>query len=1142
MDHGAAELYWGESMMGTRKRARIGPLVGMVSVLLLAAEPSAMAQSTSGEVRGTVLDTSGGIVPGASVTVTNDATGFTRTVASDTKGDFLFPLLQTGVYRLEVKADAFKTYAQQVTVRVLEATTVQVHLEIGEITEELVVTAETQGVNVTTGGVAQRLTEELSELPNLNHYLLANTAVLPSVGQSEERRETLNVQVAGNTTNRNAFYIDGAEATDPWRGWSPRQPAAEAFEEIVVNTAGATPDTGANFGGTFNAILKSGTNDFHGGAWYYFRDKGLNANSWVNNRQGLDRPNDPLKYWGAQIGGPVVKDKVFFYVTGHRETDEQPFTVTNRFAPTAAMVNGDFSALPFTILNPDTGQPFPGNVIPQEMLDPVAASFWNQYGYTIQSYANTHGFQFANERKVWNVNARLDFNLSDKHHVSLSGYYFKNSTSSPDARVQSISGSPTGGTSGNTFGDTLLGGTELSEFPQTVINLKHTWMASPNLFIETHGAYSDMPERVVLSDDALGTTLGTLGANDPLPRPGAPELLPSIVIGQWWGSPETAVLFHGWTTDFTSNNVTFGSSATWLSGSHSVKVGFEFQRGEFDELQVARENQNGLTFSGNATSGNNPSGEGFGSAFAHAFADFMLGRFENYGVNDESTNTLRSSNLAGYVMDTWRVTPRLTITPGLRYEFNTGIEEVDNKLTIFRPGFQSSVLPTAPQGIGIAQDPGIPESLAGSSHKLAPRFNFAYDVEGDGRTALRGSAGLYYGRDALALYQTNFTNRPPFSGASAIARNGILSNPWLTSQNPTYSAVPFPFTDQDPAAFVWPGQVSNLNGIDPNYSLPSSWQWNLSVEREIINRVRLEIGYQGNSSSDQPTRVPTNLAVFAAGANDGGSNIQERRPNQFAGDSLFFVENEGRSRFDQFIVVARTRRTDVIGQLSWVYTNARRNFAAGGVQSNRDWDGTLIHAGPPDELTSTQHNQTLSGYFLWDLPFLRGDDGALGKILGGWTITANGFWSFANKGGSVVAGFDSDADGFGTNYAEVNGAISYPRTQIDEGDLIYQWFDPGPFTVNGGSGSDRNFGPNLTLDGLNVLDTLPDAWRVDAALLKNFRMSDSARLQFRFEVFNLFNHANLNFPITSVTDSNLGKIRNKAGDGRRIQMGARLTF
>ncbi len=206
-------------------------------------------------------------------------------------------------------------------------------------------------------------------------------------------------------------------------------------------------------------------------------------------------------------------------------------------------------------------------------------------------------------------------------------------------------------------------------------------------------------------------------------------------------------------------------------------------------------------------------------------------------------------------MDTWRVTPRLTVTPGLRLEMNSGISEIENRLTLYRPGLQSTTYPNFPSGVVVAGDAGLPNSFSGTSTKLAPRVNFAWDVMGDGKTAVRGSAGLYYGRDVMATYEGAYLHRPPFAGAAATSRNGVLSNPWLTSQNPTYSAVPLPFTDQNPASYQWPSQVSGLYGQATDYGLGSSTQWNLAVERELFRGVRLELGYQGNSSTSSPTSV-----------------------------------------------------------------------------------------------------------------------------------------------------------------------------------------------------------------------------------------------------------------------------------------------
>jgi outer membrane receptor protein involved in Fe transport len=1131
-----------------RLRGRTGWLAILVPVLVLAVTSAAWAQRTDGEIQGSVRDTTMGSIPGAAVVVTNVNTGYTRAVTSDTRGDFVFVQLQPGEYRLEITADGFKVHVQTVRVSALTTAAALIQLEVGDLTETVEVTAEA-AVNVTRGGVQESMTEEVLDFPTIGRYGFANAALFPAINQKQEgdRKETINASVAGNVASRNTFYIDGAEATDPWRGWSPRMPTIDAFDEIVVNTAGAQVDVGANFGGTYNAIFKSGSNNWHGGAWYFFGEDSLNANSWQNNRNELERPPQGLTYWGVQGGGPIVKDKLFFYATLHRENDAEPYTTANRFAPTPAMIGGDFSALPYTIYNPDTGQPFPGNVIPQSMLDPVAVSLWDTFGYSQPGYSDDWAFQFQHQRKVWNVNGRVDWALNNQHRLTVSGYWYETELESNDARVQSISGSATGGVSGNTFSSSGLygeGGTELSLFPQTVINAKWTWMAKPSLFIETHFAWSDMPEQVVLNDAALGTTMASLGSNDPLPRPDAPEMMPSIAIGNWWGDQaENGVVFNGWTTDFWSQNLAVGSSATWLSGAHTVKLGFEFQKGLHNRGKPARQDGGSYEFNGNASSNNNPSEGGRGAHFAHGFADLMMGRFNYYGVEDSYRNELRSQNLGVYIMDTWRVSPRLTLTGGLRWEHNSGISERDNILTYYRPGTQSTVFPTAPSGIQVPGDPGVPDTLSGSFNKISPRLNFAYDLKGDGKTAIRGSVGQYYGRDSLALWESYYYRRPPYVPAPAQARNGLMRDPWLTSQSPTYTTVPLPFTDYDPNSYVWPSQVGNLSPLDPDYTLPSSWQWNVAIEREIRPRITLEVGYQGNSSSNTPTGLPTNVAVWQEGANDGGSNVQSRRPDSFLANNGRGAFNVGRLRFDQLQVITRARRAGLFGQLAYNYTHARRNYGGTDlVQGNRDWDSSVVYHDNLDLLQTFQHQHSISGFLLFDLPLYSGDKSGLGWILlDDWQMTLNGFWNFGNKGQSVSAGFDSNADGEGNDRAMVTGDIQYPKTELNQGDLLYQWFDPGAFRFPNGT-TERDFSPNVVYDGNSVLTQLPGAWRVDASLMKTFLLGGDFRLQFRFETFNLFNHPILNWPNGSLTSSDFGKVRGKSHDARRVQMGIRLMF
>ena len=423
-------------------------------------------------------------------------------------------------------------------------------------------------------------------MPNLNRYGFANATLMPAIQQSEERRETINASVAGNSSNRNAFYIDGAEATDPWRGWSPRQPVVDAFEEIVVNTAGATVDVGSNFGGTYNAIFKSGTNQFHGSAWYFFRDSGLNANSWVNNRVGLAKPDDPLKYWGGQVGGPIVKDKLFFYVTGNRETDQQPYSQTGLFAPTSAMVNGDFSGRAASrSTTRSTGQPFPGNQIPASRIDPVAKAFWDQYGYNIPSYGPNYSFQFANERKVWNFNGRVDYNINQAHRLTLSRLLLRQQDDlARRARPEHL-----GLADGRHVGQHLPEGRQRAvrlpaDRAEREVDLdaevqpRHR---DPRRLLEDAG--EGRARRGLAGHDARRPSARTTRCRGPTPRRSCRRWS----IGNWWGDSEGAVLFNGWTTDFTVKNLTLGSSATWIKGSHSIKVGAEFQDGNFNTIKPA---------------------------------------------------------------------------------------------------------------------------------------------------------------------------------------------------------------------------------------------------------------------------------------------------------------------------------------------------------------------------------------------------------------------------------------------------------------------------------------------------------------------------------------------------------------------------
>jgi len=286
-------------------------------------------------------------------------------------------------------------------------------------------------------------------------------------------------------------------------------------------------------------------------------------------------------------------------------------------------------------------------------------------------------------------------------------------------------------------------------------------------------------------------------------------------------------------------------------------------------------------------------------------------------------------------------------------------------------------------------------------------------------------------------------------------------------------------------------------------------------------------------------RTPTNLAEFAPGADDSFASVLQRRPNPLFWDDALRVSNGGRARYDQVLLVARTRRAGIFGQLSWAYTHARRNTSA---SLNRTTDQSVDFPGAPDLLSDAQNNHTIAGFLVWELPAFRDSSSVLGRTLGGWSVAANGSWSFRNKGQSVFLGYDANANGYPDDLAEVVAPVRYPKTPLTgQGDLVYQWFDPSAFAYPGGATS-RVFSPTSTYAGRGALTTLPSSWSFDAALMKVFPLPRGARLQLRFECYNLFNHANLNRPIVNLADPDFGKIRGKSGDGRRVQRGIRLGF
>jgi Carboxypeptidase regulatory-like domain/TonB-dependent Receptor Plug Domain len=1106
------------------------------------------AAQTTGAVHGTVSDPQGAVLPGATVQLLQKATNSSQGRQTGTAGSYAFEFLPPGTYTVTVSLQGFKTAeAQDVLVEAGKTTNVNVKLEVGQLSESVVVTSPVLRTNTADAQVSTNVGQAyLKDLPNYSRNVLGFAALQPGVeintSQIAGGSQNLNIlgtqaSVNGNRTQRNDFYLDGMDSMN-WRNEALQMPNPDVVQEVQISTSNTSAEYGRQVGGVFNVVSKSGTNSFHGSGFYFFRTKDLNAAPWG----ATTKPDQNQNTIGATLGGPIIKDKTFFFASYDRFKDEAAIVNRRTEAPTPAMVGGDFSAFlagpsPTIIYNPATGQPFPGNIIPAGAQDPVGKSIAGLLP-TVGAYGDPFTIEATQPANNQTYYAKIDHHWSGSHTTSLTW--------------MRASGGATYPTLDGNYISILAYGPQVNESQQSLYHGRHTWIMKSNLVADFRLGYTKHHanrDNFAFETAFPGATdpMAALGArNTTAPQDGARLYLPSVEIGNAGTGFGPGLYGHeGWLGLFDQPSFHFGATVSWVKSNHNVKFGGDGIRlGLRYAVSGGAPAETAFSFDGRFSS----LGAGQNN-FVYGMADLLLGTtnirgqtgagFFQSGVLDY---TIRDWDYYFFVQDDWKITPRLTLSPGLRYElYLPSSVNNDQRTEYFTTNpvqgsistYRSTLFPNAPMGIAFAGDPGVPDGFYNTEYGLiAPRVGLAWDVNGDGRTAVRAGIGKYFGGTALQVKAWP-SEQNPWQPSNACLGYTVASDPWLGCQANTFTAPPTPFTSQDSQDFAWPGTVPRIYGFDPNYKTAYNYQWNASVERELLKSVTVQLGYIGNRGRNLTAIQNINYANFNSAAN--GGNIQARRPNQGYGD-IFIATSAGKSSYDALQAVASMTRTDLQGRLIYTYQRGR---------SNCDFDPTNLSghcfANPQDpegEWGQTQRHHVFKLFFTWSIPVLKNDEGWAGRLLGGWQISGNGaFYSGAPM--NVTQGQDWNYDGIGGDRPDAAGSIQYPKESLDDGG---HWVSGSGFTAPGGGSNHNTFG---TLPRNAVFG--PGNWNVDAALLKNFRFGQNkARyLQFRIEAYNVFNHANLNDPNLTFTDPNFGRIFSKNGapfSSRLVQLGVKVYF
>lgn len=1056
-------------------------VVGIAVVLF---QGSALAQTTTGTIFGTVLDSTGAVVPQVEVRVTNTATNFSRTATTDESGRYQIQYLPLGTYRVEVTASGFKRFVQTgIVLEVDRNARVDPRLEVGALTESVDVRADAPLVDTTNAALGHTVSNrDIINLPLVNRDVYSLLELTPGVDSTASEndfgpqgRETSINGSANGGMGGVQYTLDGGSNNMGLRNAGNPAPNPDAVQEFRVTTHNFDAEYGRFAGGVVNVVTKSGTNQFHGSLFEFLRNDKLNAMEWNATSKAPLRRNQ----FGGSLGGPIRHDRLFFFssYSGLR----QQHSVFDRSArvPTALQRQGDYSASSRTIRDPLTRQPFSGNRIPAARIDAAARNITDKWvpaanlpGEFVEVQEPT---PYTNDEGV----AKIDYYMSPAHQ--LTGSYFINKGETVEVLISS----------GN------LPWTErVLSWQQQNLNARETWALSATAINQFQVSY------VRHIGGRLNTPQISLGDFGSAYQIQGPKALPRIGVRGYFNL-YTAIAgpLAG------SNYYQVRDLFTLNRGRHSFKVGFE-EALEKTYQMTELDNYGRFDFRDGNT------GDGF--------ADFLLGLPREIRQDAPVYKTDSGWYTGMFVQDEFRVHTRLTLNLGLRYEIQFPLTDPQDRKNTFQAGVQSKVVPTAPLGMLFPGDPGISRAIIRpDKNNFAPRIGVAWDPAGNGRTSVRAGFGVYYG--SMGGNMANGTaDRPPFTLRYVFSRPGTLSNPYLYEPG---GRSPFPYYYNPSQPVFYPTPVS-MKARDPGFRWPYTYQTNFSIQRQVLSDLSVTAAYVGSMSHKLPTDLDFNYPVYGPGATT--SNFNARRPYREYTD-ITIMQSRANAAYHAFQLSAEKRMSRTFGFKGY-YTFGKGVEDLDLQGSSRDFPQNSSNYKLDRGRTSNDrhHRFLMSG--IWQLDYLRGANPIARGILNGWTVSA--IVSFLSGDPfSVNAGEDVNLDGQDNDRASLIGNPlldpNRPRSEVTR-----QWFNTAAFEA-GRAGQEGTA-------GRNILDS-PGIRNFDLGIFRDFRVREGWSVQFRAELTNAFNLVNLGNPENEIGDAAFGSIRS-AGDMRRVQLGLRLSF
>jgi hypothetical protein len=1111
------------------------------------------AQATaSSSLFGTITDPGGSPVPDAEVKITAEGTNAERVVKSNSEGSFVAPQLPPGTYSMQVAKQGFNlAHSTGIVIRTNETVRRNFQLEIGSVATSVDVSASGELTNTYTAQLSQTVDQRrVVELP-LNGRdvtqlsLLAPGATVTDASTSfyagTSGFDTTTAVINGNRTQSNTYMLDGMGNQFMERRVANIYPNPDAVEEFTLNTSQYSAEMGGNPGGQLSAVTKKGTNQLHGSAFEFVRNGVFNARNALDTRG----TNDGLKrnQYGWAVGGPLYIPKVidgrnrFFWMNSYQSTPVRlPGTPGFHQSWTRKEKDGDFSehltgktkevlspACNGTSLNVDTGTvfdpstansvcgslglPFAGNIIPRTRLDPIMGKLLAEHtpdspfvGALIPHFipAGTDQWQIVNRGDA----------ILGKHNIMgryIYGNKFGASFNDPKDALWNVGINDGGNT------------TKAVSWAVT-----DTWTVSPGVLVT--GGFGFLKNPFALTPHPFLTSWSAQGS-DVKNDPKCQDLNFSVAgrdgIRIW--DRCSAKDTHSWEVN---------SAVKWVRAKHDIAVG-----GLYSKHWNANPNENGSLQTGGGFS--------FTNTFTGiAAADAVMGRASNYTVGNFGPITLAKSYriLAGlYINDNFRVTRRLTLNLGVRWDPGTHSRDDIRSdgtrwMSWIYPGQQSQRFINAPPGKLYWGDPGTPNTNAFARlNQFAPRFGFAFDPRGDSKWAIRGGIGGYFGQMQAGGFGLGGagSDAPPFpSGGISIVNPVSMKNPWLTAPYNGTVGIPVGVPPKDVAVpLPFPSQWA----YDPYAKNPNTWNWSLTLERNMGGDVLLRGAYVGSRGTHLIGGYEMNLPVYIPGASSL-ANRQDRRPDPKF-QSINVSTGIADSHYHSLQITAEKRYSKGLTfvanyTLSKAIDTGSNDIGWSGAFGNQDPRGPWFNRG----LAEFDRTHVVNVSAVWDLPKLTKGNAAVKAIASNWQMSGilflrsgNPFTPTSSQGNSLSPGYSS------VDRADVVPGIDWRLDnltrdqQINTGYFNQKAFTTTALGTRGTAGRGIIRGPGFASN--------------DFMFGRIFPIHEQVRIQFRAELFNAFNRVNLRSPSMDVDNPNFGQLRQGgASDPRIMQFGLKFLF